>query len=69
MSGVAEASVRRVDFDTEAEQRYARIVESRMTIPWSEMLSYLAERAAGRTGARPVARKHPAVCDHGFAQD
>lgn len=30
-------SLRRAEFDTEAEERYTRIVESGRTIPWSEM--------------------------------
>lgn len=47
MSGVAEATARRDDFDAVAEQRYARIVESRMTIPWSEMRCYLEGRVTG----------------------
>jgi predicted transcriptional regulator len=48
---------RRADFDAEAEQRYARIVESGKTIAWSEMRGYLEDRVAGKAAKRPAARK------------
>ncbi|MGQ0658224.1 MAG: type II toxin -antitoxin system TacA 1-like antitoxin [Chromatiales bacterium] len=40
-----------------AEQRYARIVATGKTVPWSEMHRYLAARASGKRAKRPVARK------------
>jgi predicted DNA-binding protein len=40
-----------------AEQRYAEIVASGRTIPWSEMRSYLENRMAGKKPRRPSARK------------
>lgn len=46
------------EFNELAEQRYANIVASGKTIPWSEMRSYLEERLAGKAKAvRPTARK------------
>jgi predicted transcriptional regulator len=52
-----EEEERRSDFDDVAEKRYAAIVASGKTIPWSEMRTYLASRAAGRKPRRPTARK------------
>jgi predicted transcriptional regulator len=48
---------RRNDFHDTAERRYAEIVASGMTIPWSEMRTYLKSRLAGRAVSRPKARK------------
>lgn len=46
------------DFDALAEERYAKIVATGKTIPWSEMRSYLESRLAGDTEAvRPTAKK------------
>ncbi|MGN6739746.1 ribbon-helix-helix protein, CopG family [Dyella sp.] len=53
----ASLEERRADFDTEAEQRYARIVESGKTVPWDQMRGYLEDRLAGKAARRPVARK------------
>jgi predicted transcriptional regulator len=53
----AEQAERRAEFDGVAEERYARIVETGKTIPWSEMRSYLEGRVAGKAVKRPVARK------------
>jgi predicted transcriptional regulator len=39
-----------------AEQRYAQIIASGQTIPWSEMRRYLTERAAGKDVPRPKPR-------------
>ncbi len=47
----------RAAFDTDAEDRYARIVATGKTIPWQEMRGYLEERLAGKEVKRPVARK------------
>jgi len=47
----------RADFDAVAEDRYARIVASGKTIPWTEMRGYLEERLAGKAAKRPAARK------------
>ncbi len=44
-------------FRDEAQQRYAQIIDSGETIPWSEMRDYLTERAAGKTPPRPQPRK------------
>lgn len=48
---------RRNDFHDTAERRYAEIVSSGMTIPWSEMQTYLENRLAGKKMSRPKARK------------
>ena len=53
----AEQEERHAAFDTEAEERYARIVETGKTIPWQEMRSYLETRLSGEKAKRPVARK------------
>lgn len=48
---------RRTDFYDSAERRYAEIIASGMTIPWSEMRTYLESRIAGRATSRPTAKK------------
>lgn len=53
----AEDEERRSDFHATAEQRYAEIVSSGKTIPWSEMRSYLEERVAGKKPRRLTAKK------------
>jgi predicted transcriptional regulator len=53
----AEQAERQTQFDAEAEQRYADIVASGKTIPWTDMRHYLEQRIAGKTARRPVARK------------
>ena len=45
------------DFRDTAEKRYASIVASGKTIPWRKMRRYLEDRLAGKTAARPAARK------------
>lgn len=52
-----EAQERRNDFYEEAERRYAEILLTGKTVPWSEMREYLIKRAAGLPAKRPVARK------------
>lgn len=39
---------RRSEFIAVAEKRYATIVASGKTVPWSEMCAYLASRVAGK---------------------
>jgi predicted transcriptional regulator len=53
----AEQEERRADFDAEADERFARIVESGKTIPWSDMRHYLEERLAGNAVSRPTVKK------------
>jgi predicted transcriptional regulator len=55
----AEREELRADFDAEADARFAKIVSSGETIPWSDMRRYLEDRVAGKQGPRPVARKMP----------
>lgn len=53
----AEQAELRADFDTVAEERYARIVDSGKSVPWNEMRGYLEQRLAGRSVKRPPVRK------------
>jgi predicted transcriptional regulator len=53
----AEEQERRSEFHDLAEARYAEIVASGKTIPWSEMRSYLVSRVAGKKAKRPTAKK------------
>ena len=48
---------RRSDFNEVAERRYAEIVASGRTVPWSEMRAYLEKRLSGAKARRPTARK------------
>lgn len=45
------------DLDAVAEERYAEIVSSGKTIPWTDMRKYLEARVAGKKLTRPAARK------------
>lgn len=54
----AEQDEQRRDFEEVAERRYASLVASGRSIPWSEMRRYLEERMAGvKRVRRPAARK------------
>lgn len=53
----AELEEQRVDFDAEADARFALIVESGKTIPWADMRRYLEARLEGEQPIRPVAMK------------
>jgi predicted transcriptional regulator len=53
----AEQEERRGEFDDLADKRFAQIVETGKTIPWSEMRKYLEDRLAGKTPRRPTPRK------------
>ena len=53
----ADQEERRGDFNEVAEKRYAHIIASGKTIPWSEMRGYLEDRLAGKAVTRPAARK------------
>ena len=53
----AEQAELRADFDTVAEERYARIVDSGKTVSWDKMRGYLEQRLAGKSLKRPLARK------------
>ena len=48
---------RRADFLDTAERRYAEIVSSGETIPWSGMRRYLERRLAGARAPRPKPRR------------
>ena len=47
----------RADFHELAETRYANLMAYGSTIPWETMRSYLENRIAGKSGARPEAKK------------
>jgi hypothetical protein len=51
----AEAEEARASFDAVADARFASIISSGETIPWSEMRQYLSDRIAGKNVPRPVA--------------
>jgi predicted transcriptional regulator len=53
----AELEELRANFDTEADARFANIVKSGKTIPWTDMRQYLEDRVAGKQVAHPVAKK------------
>ena len=53
----ADQEERRGEFHDTAERRYAEIVASGKTIPWTEMRRYLENRLAGKKARRPAARK------------
>lgn len=53
----AELEEQRADFDAEANARFAEIVKSGKTIPWSEVRHYLEERLIGNQVPRPAAKK------------
>ena len=53
----AELEELRADFDAEADARFANIVSSGETIPWSEMRQYLSDHLAGKNVPGPVAQK------------
>ena len=52
----AEQEERREDFQETAERRYAEIIASGKTVPWTEMRSYLERRLTGKKTARPKPR-------------
>lgn len=53
----AEQEELRTGFDAEADARFAKIVSSGKTIPWSDMRQYLEDRVAGKQVPRPVPKK------------
>ena len=52
----AEQEERQGEVQSLAEQRYAGILASGETVPWSEMRRYLERRLAGKKIARPKPR-------------
>ena len=57
LADTVEQDERRQGFVDTAEQRYRNIVTTGMTLPWSEMRSYLEDKVAGRATSRPLPRK------------
>ena len=52
----AEQEERRGEFQNTAERRYAEIVASGKTVPWTEMRRYLERRLTNNKIARPKPR-------------
>jgi predicted transcriptional regulator len=52
-----EQAERRSNFDETADQRFAKIAATGMTVSWNEMRTYLEGRAKGGKPKKPVARK------------
>lgn len=52
-----EHDERRGNFHDQAEQRYANMIATGMTIPWQDMRAYLEDRVAVKAAIRPKARK------------
>jgi predicted transcriptional regulator len=52
-----EVEEQRRDLEEVAERRYAALVASGRSVPWSEMRRYLKARAAGIKAKPPAARK------------
>lgn len=48
---------KRAGFAAEAEDRYARIIASGETIPWTDMRNYLKAKIAGKSTSLPKSRK------------
>lgn len=53
----ADRQERRSDFHDVADRRYADIVASGESIPWSAMRGYLEKRMAGKPAPRPAKKK------------
>jgi predicted transcriptional regulator len=53
----AEQEERRSEFDDTADARYAQIVTSGKSIPWTEMKRHLEARLAGKKSPRPQTKK------------
>ncbi|MES2759713.1 MAG: ribbon-helix-helix protein, CopG family [Pseudomonadota bacterium] len=53
----AESEELRASLEEEADARFANIVATGETIPWTDVRQYLTERAAGKQAPRPVASK------------
>ncbi len=51
-----EQEERRGEFRDTAERRYAAIVASGKTVPWSEMRRHLERRLSGEKSAKPKSR-------------
>lgn len=52
----AEQEERRTQFHESADRRYAAIVATGKTIPWTEMRQYLERRVTGKKAPRPKPR-------------
>jgi len=47
----------RAAFETDADQRYARLMATGEAIPWSEMRKYLEARVSGSPARSPLPRR------------
>lgn len=52
-----ELEDQQANFDAEADARFADILKTGKTIPWSDMRDYLADRLAGKETKPPRAKK------------
>lgn len=55
----ADEEERSADFHDTGDMRYANIIASGRTVPWSDMRAYLEARLAGKTRAHPRSKKLP----------
>lgn len=53
----ADMEEQRAGFDSEADARFAKILASGQTIPWSEMQQHLKDRLADKPGTRPAPKQ------------
>ena len=53
----AEREELQAAFNDVADQRFAEIVETGKSVPWSDMRRYFEERGAGKKVRRPVAKR------------
>lgn len=52
---------RRAEFDTQADERYAKVIAFGLTISWDDMRAYLKARMTGKAAERPT----PHSCNPG----
>jgi predicted transcriptional regulator len=60
LEAIAEKTLQselQADFDAEAARRHATFARTGMTVPWSEMRTYLEKRVKGLAAERPKPRK------------
>jgi predicted DNA-binding protein len=53
----ADMEEHRAAFDADADARFAKIIETGKTIPWSDMRAYLEARLDGQTPSPPLAKR------------
>lgn len=53
----AEREELRTSFDEEADARFAKILATGETLPWSDVRRYVEDRTAGKKSPRPATKK------------